>query len=212
MNINIIYSIFSYKIKKHSSMKKLSIVLFGLLLAAGCTKTEPIALTAPSPTPLSGAVGSPTPLSGVTGTLSVPTPTEQPTPTATPMDTSKTVYLEWTFKKLPDGAYETPYDQIGLKLSGAVNKSVDLGKLSGCRTTQSFYAPDDKIPAYQVAYLFCWWAGAGDILTVNFEKPDELTVYREEMGEAPEGSNYKPYKIKSIKIPRDLAVEFKETK
>lgn len=186
-----------------------TIVLFStfFLLAAGCQKRlEPTMRETFTQEQVSFVADS----SPTSTPVSVPTSTPSTTPVATPLDNSKTVYLEWTFKKLPDGAYETPYDQIGLKLSGAVNKTVDLGKLSGCRTTQSFYAPEDKIPEAQVAYLFCWWAGAGDILTVNFEKPDELTVYREEMGEDPEGTNYKPYKIKTIKIPRDLAVEFIE--
>lgn len=178
-------------------MKKLLLTSLFVLLAASCNQNQTTAII---PTPSPTSVATPT-----------PSPSATPTPESTPTtDSSKVVYLEWTFKKLPDGAYETPYDQIGLKLSGAVNKTVDLGKLSGCRTTQSFYAPSDEIPDDQVSYLFCWWAGAGDLLTVRWLKEDELTIYREEMGEDPEGTNYEPYVLKTITIPRGLYIEEKE--
>jgi hypothetical protein len=181
-------------------MKKALVLFFGLLLAAGCNQTQPVVSVTPTPTPLSGAAAT---LSGVTGTLSVPTPS--PSVISTPVDESKTVYLQWTFKKLPDGAYDEPFSQIGLKLSGAVNKTVDLGKLSGCQTNVE--APGTA-PKERITSLFCWWAGAGDQLTVNLSKPDELTVYREEMGEDPESTG-SPYIIKTIAIPKGLTVEMK---
>ena len=172
-------------------MKKIIFASTLIFLAAGCSKTStPVAIN-PTPTP--------TPV--VTTT---PESTATPEPTAT-IDEAHTVYIEWTFKTLPDGKYDEPFSEVGLKLSGAMKKTIDLGKFSSCSVSNEDFDPDKH--NNQLTALYCWWAGAGDHLTVLWNDPEKLTIYREEMDENPEGKRYVPYLIKTIAIPRDYAVE-----
>ena len=165
-------------------MKKTLILSAIILLAASCNQNQTTAVI-PAPSP---AV------------------TTSPSPTATPItDPSKIIYVEWTFKQLPNGKYDEPYSQIGLKLSGAVNKSVDLGKFSGCRINDGNTTPTPE----QITELYCWWAGAGDDLTVMWNKEDEITIFHQEIGETPDGIQPDPKLLKTLTIPRGLAVENK---
>jgi hypothetical protein len=112
------------------------------------------------------------------------------------------ISLGWRLKEKPDGAYDEPYSQVYLELSGSMNAQIDLGIFSGCRITdRTAYATDATI-----AELLCWWAGGGDYISVEQTNSTTLTVWDEPIGESPDGLPIKREVLKTISIPESSTV------
>lgn len=111
------------------------------------------------------------------------------------------LYLKWKFGDVILDKYDTPKQQVSLELSGAKKESVDLGAFNNC----SQFVPElSEIPVTALIYFKCWWAGAGDIVWVELEKPNQLVVKRQEKEEA--DTQIPVEIIKSIEIPKDVKI------
>lgn len=111
-----------------------------------------------------------------------------------------TVYLEWMQKDLAKGQYGEPFSEVSLKITGTEEKTVKIGKFSNCSKPNE---PEKQA----IIALSCWWAGAGDNLTVELKTAGELNVILQEVDERPEGVSLPPPKIlKTIIVPKDAKI------
>ncbi len=114
------------------------------------------------------------------------------------------VYLEWKIVPIEEGDYGEPNSKVYLNLSGSLENNVYIGTFTGCRM-------DDENEEYsqgKISGMLCWWAGAGDDLSVFRNTQNTLEIFREDLGERPEDApDFKPELIQKIEIPESATVE-----
>ncbi len=111
---------------------------------------------------------------------------------------NESIKIAWLAKEEPSGQYDEPRERIHLRIEGEERKDVELGIFSGCRSTKNNkigYATENT-----VLELYCWWAGAGDYLTVEYNNNDTLKVLVWEMGEGISIDSNQPQTLAEIKI------------
>ncbi len=110
------------------------------------------------------------------------------------------IHLEWTVQNLGDPNNGNADQKIGLALKGALNTTTPLGTFQGCHEGDDTHIKTKD----QLLYLYCWWAGGGDELSVVRSGPTTLSILDHQLDE---GTNPSDVVLKTIPIPADVTIQ-----
>ena len=99
--------------------------------------------------------------------------------------------------ELDEVSGEPPHDRVTLVVG---DREVDLGEHDNCGGGGSSLAPAG---AQELDGALCWWAGAGDVISV-WREGDEVVAAV--MGQTEEEGNVEPVELARIPIPPDARV------